>query len=182
MSDHCWDNLHEPRDNLEEPSDLLILEHNMEGASYQLLSENLRSSFSMRVTIWEWRLTRENAAGSPWLFSVLPEPPKAGGTLLSVLPPDSPQPTQATASPPSPFSRPKQSGQIYICGIWTNIYLWNLDKDILKFEQSVHSVLLRGTLQGTASPPPPFWCRIQSFHSFAEKNQSVFQVNIQLKI
>ena len=58
--------------------------------------------------------------------------------------------------------------------IWTNIYLWNLDKDILKFEQSVHSVLLRGTLQGTASPPPPFWCRIQSFHSFAEKIKAFF--------
>ena len=129
----------------------------LEGASYQLLGENLRRSFSMRVTIWEWRLTRENAAGSPWLFSVLPEPSKAGGDS-SLCPPSRFPPTHPSHRQ-SPFTLlPPQA-------IWTNIYLWNLDKDILKF----HSVLLRRTLQGTASPPPPFWCRIQSFHSFAEK-------------
>ena len=173
MSDPCWDNLHEPRDNLEEPSVLLILEHNMEGASYQLLSENLRRSFSMRVTIWEWRLTRENAAGSPWLFSVLPEPPKAGGTLLSVLPPDSPQPTQATASPPSPFSRPKQSGQIYICGIWTKIF-WNLNK----------TFILSSLGEPSKAPPVPLHLSgagSKVFTVLQKKSKLFFRV-IQLKI
>ena len=122
----------------------------------------------MRVTIWEWRLTRENAAGSPWLFSVLPEPPKAGGTLLSVLPPDSPQPTQATASPPSPFSRPKQSGQIYICGIWTKIF-WNLNK----------TFILSSLGEPSKAPPVPLHLSGAGSKVFTvlQKKSKRFQVN-----